>query len=988
MTLTTDDFIAFYTEVHDQTPFPWQRDLVKHVMDQGAWPSLIDVPTGLGKTALLDVAVFVTALTAGDTGPGRLGRRRTFFVVDRRIIVDQAHARALQIAHTLRMPPIGSVSESVSQRLASLASRPTDAGPNRGADDSQPLHVVRMRGGATWDANWLAQPDHVGIVTGTIDQVGSRLFFRGYGVSPRRWPIDAALVGTDSLILLDEAHLSTPLVSALKSARRHDQPTDPLSVPRPAVVQLTATSNTTAGGSPGNANSTDRSNGSKFDADHVFVLDVDAHLGHEAPIARRRLLAGKQLTLQQSAKGTIVRDLAERAAQHAQQDGAAAARVLVVCNTVDRARAVHALLARSLPETCDLDLLIGRSRELDRAPLVARVLTRFGADAKPGQRPAVLVATQTVEVGVDLDATALVTECASIDALVQRIGRVNRRGDLTTSPVEVLDAGSSDSPVYGAAKDATWSFLQGRTNGAAGIDVSPVALRALRSQVPRDCFVQPQPPPLLLPAHLEAWSRTAPAPSNDSPIEAYLHGLDAGPAGVSLVWRDGLRADGGLVSVQAATSQLTDLPPRSTETVEVPLSAVLRWLSGLKPAPVSDWDADDDWDDVAFDDTVTEQVLAHRSDSEGQMLWRPVPPSQVRPGDVLVVPAELGGLDEFGWAPDSTEHVIDLGELAALRAGRGLLRIDSRLAHRMGMPALPEAVESMIHSVCTTDEPAGFETATAAIRSAVRSWLTSGPPSDTSKWERRDLEDLAVALTGSRLETEPEPVTLKTVSSATRTSGFHDGVEDGTVNADRRVTLDVHHRRVGARAAEIAASLGLRPGLAAAVTNAARWHDLGKLDPRFQAMLFGGDVVAAAVASDPLAKSGTDASAWAERRRAKRLSGLPTGARHEAWSAALVASLVEKTDATEVGHPELVIHLVSSHHGHGRPLLPPVQDDATHDLHAHVDGRDLRAELPRYVDLEAAERFHQLNRRYGHWGLALLETILRCADMTISGEGS
>ena len=43
------------------------------VLADERWPDLVDVPTGLGKTSMLDVAVFVAAATAGDPAERRLG---------------------------------------------------------------------------------------------------------------------------------------------------------------------------------------------------------------------------------------------------------------------------------------------------------------------------------------------------------------------------------------------------------------------------------------------------------------------------------------------------------------------------------------------------------------------------------------------------------------------------------------------------------------------------------------------------------------------------------------------------------------------------------------------------------------------------------------------------------------------------------------------------------------------------------------------------
>src|SRR5690242_43829 len=99
--ITGGDFPAFVRAVHRYEPFPWQRDLVEQVLAGGRWPDLVDVPTGLGKTTMIDIAVFVAAATAGQPGPARLGRRRCFFVVDRRLVVDEAYEHACELARAL-----------------------------------------------------------------------------------------------------------------------------------------------------------------------------------------------------------------------------------------------------------------------------------------------------------------------------------------------------------------------------------------------------------------------------------------------------------------------------------------------------------------------------------------------------------------------------------------------------------------------------------------------------------------------------------------------------------------------------------------------------------------------------------------------------------------------------------------------------------------------------------------------------------------------
>ncbi|MFT4297463.1 MAG: type I-U CRISPR-associated helicase/endonuclease Cas3 [Micropruina sp.] len=967
------DFSAFYQEIHRREPFAWQRDLVTEVVSRRCWPSLVDVPTGLGKTSMLDIAVFLSALDADAPHDQRVGRRRIFFVVDRRIVVDQAERHARTIVRGLEAAEPGSVASQVAARLRTMAGQSGNI-----------LPIVKMRGGVTWDGSWLARPDQPGIVTGTVDQVGSRLFFRGYGVSPRRWPIDAALVGMDSLILVDEAHLATALTTTLAAARSYDTPTKPIALPPATVVQLTATARDIGTG-------------------WIPAFDEPAHLSD--PVAARRLKAAKTLQLRVVAKSAAVKTLVNEAVAEAD---APAARVLVVCNTIDRARAVHTELAKSLPESAELLLLIGRSRQYDREAVVARALELFEAGRDRTPAPAVLVATQTVEVGIDLDASSLVTESASWDALVQRIGRVNRRGDQDGASIIVVHDDDPKPPVYGQARLRTADFIGRLADEDDGLDVSPLALRGITQ--PSDALSAMPDTPFLLPAHLDAWARTGPAPVNDAPVDPYLHGLDHGVAPVSLAWRDGLlHPDRTPIDRGSANLAINSIPVRAEECVDVPLSAVRRWLSGEKQVPISDWDDDEDWE-IPFGDDVDAVVLRYETQPDGTARWQWVRPGSLRPGDLVVVPSELGGLDRYGWSPSAKDRVQDVAELAALDRGQPVLRLDEGLPRRLGLPLPDPNVWESVARWRTTDDPDTKADLETACGKQLQSWLSNAEPVSDSPWDRRDAAQadtrrtrLIDAMTNATMQaavfkgkgnsdgeqyfSEPVAILRPEKSSAPWQEASED-TDDGTAHLLTTVTLRTHGAAVRKRAEEIARFLQSPPELTAIIGDAAGWHDIGKVDPRFQAMLFEGDPVRAAIASEPLAKSGMPPGDLQRHRDARRRSGLPPRARHEAWSHALVAAYLAASERPLLVDPDLLLHLVASHHGHARPLLPPVVDGAEHRLLTDIDGTVVEADLPRQVDLSHAERFQALNWRYGWWGLALLEAIVRCADMTVSGEGS
>ncbi len=121
-------------------------------------------------------------------------------------------------------------------------------------------------------------------------------------------------------------------------------------------------------------------------------------------------------------------------------------KVLVVCNRVKAAQEQYSRLKEMFPETPIL-LIHSRFTKGDRDEK-ERLLLGFDEDGKPNghfntsAEACIVVATQVVEVSLDISFDMMVTEAAPLDALIQRFGRVNRKRTNETigtyKPVYVL----------------------------------------------------------------------------------------------------------------------------------------------------------------------------------------------------------------------------------------------------------------------------------------------------------------------------------------------------------------------------------------------------------------------------------------------------------------------------------------------------------------------------------------------------------------------
>jgi CRISPR-associated endonuclease/helicase Cas3 len=123
--------------------------------------------------------------------------------------------------------------------------------------------------------------------------------------------------------------------------------------------------------------------------------------------------------------------------------------VLCVATTVGRAQLLQAKLQRALGDACEVRLLHSRFTSEDRNKKEAELRSLVSTDLM-GKRPkqVVLVATQVVEVSLDVDFDVLFSDPAPLDALVQRFGRVNRSRRPEPCDVIVCTPIDDSQPVY------------------------------------------------------------------------------------------------------------------------------------------------------------------------------------------------------------------------------------------------------------------------------------------------------------------------------------------------------------------------------------------------------------------------------------------------------------------------------------------------------------------------------------------------------------
>ena len=913
-------FVRAFEALTSHAPFRWQQRLFDRFVADDL-PAAIDLPTGLGKTSVM--AIWLLARLVNPRLPRRLA-----YIVDRRTVVDQATTEAKKLRDALQKPELADLRDLLIAEGAEL-----------------PLST--LRGQLADTRKWLQDPSLPAIIVGTIDMIGSRLLFEGYGVSRRMRPYQAGLLGADTLVVLDEAHLSPPF-EALLRAIAGDDALKPRGEERRAVVPgfrllpLSATGRTTEAA--------------------VFRLEAEDVDPAAQSVVHQRYVAGKRLTLYPAEKASLAAKLAERAGEL----GGGGKRVLVYCHSREVAQKVADDLADNAKDRSEL--IVGARRVHEREKLAERLgKLGFAGDAPaPQPEPAFVVATSAGEVGIDIDADHMVCDLVAYERMVQRLGRVNRRGgdgrialiDVYCVPPEQPKASAKDdakkreAEAHAALLAATKALLESLPQGDDGRhDASPCALAALKTQAgdERIAAATTRAPlhPALDRAVVDAWSLTAlrEHPGRPEP-EPWLRGWVDDEPQVQVIWRRFLPWRRGERAPDKADVEafFAAARPHASEILEAPVDLVIETLIARAGALVQ-----------------SRKAAANAGDDGGTQSSPAENAPEIEEGLIVLTPArELKSSRDVppGVPPDAAAWTLET--LASFPLPKSKSERDAWRRLLANATIVVSASLGGLHENGLLSKAAiGAPSCADSEDAEAKGWKpgfrvqVTGSGGDDSRQGGWKLA-LRLPLSDGD-EDEPRLLTVLVWRGA-------DESDTGDRAISRRAqSLPEHGDWAAEAAGRIADALGLSAAYRAMLVAAARAHDLGKARELWQ------NAMRAPRAGRPYAK--TTAAGDPARLRIG-----PHTYRHEFGSLrdieaepALLADVPEELR-------ELALHLVAAHHGFARPLIAPVDPAA-----ATLEESGARAAA-------VALRFARLQRDWGPWGLAWWEALLRAADWRASAR--
>lgn len=793
--------------------------------------------------------------------------------------------------------------------------------------DFVPLAISTLRGQFADNREWSADPARPAIIVGTVDMIGSRLLFSGYRCGFKSKPLHAGFLGQDALLVHDEAHLEPAfqkLIERIQFEQHECERTGELPWPKLRVMALSATVRAGSDGPDGNGVASFGLTDEEKQPPAALPDPPTKPIHH----VWKRLKARKALHLHSCAdeKKSLAEDIANRALA-LKESGRA---IVVFARFVIDVEKVVSLLEKG-KQKGKVEQLTGTIRGKERDELVRRpVFQRFLAesdrdkDVVPEPGTVYLVCTSAGEVGVNISADHLVCDLTTFESIAQRFGRVNRFGQRDDSEIHVVFPASFGPEEKIDELDRRRRHTLELLRRLPG-NAGPTSLDALP---PQDRLAAFSPEPTTLPATdilFDAWALTT--------IREKLPGrppVEAYLHGVS-EWQPPETHVAWREEVERITSELIERhkPKRLSEDL-------------LEDFPLKPHELLRD----RSDRVVGELQAIHKRHADSP-LWIVEQRGQVEVTTLatLLAADKKAVVNRIAWRtlllPPSAGGLSEQGTLV------GKIAFDPDRATRYDV-----STEWTVKATVKGEE--------IDLPGRWRGWDDDSPP-DGNGW--RMIRDLDTKPDAEEAESE-EPETKRFWRWYELRKA---GDSDGSRWSSKPVLWDVHTSDALNHAQEIVDKLALPDDLTRAVVLAATWHDLGKQRALFQRIL--GNVDPSVV----LSKSG------------KRNGRIAENYRHE-FGSLLDAEREADFRSLDSHLRDVVLHLIAAHHGRARPHFPvdPSSDpllDETFDPECDLDATTAAA-------IEVPRRFARLQRRYGRWGLAYLESLLRAADWAASAEPS
>lgn len=904
-----NDFEQQFALLTGYGPFPWQEKLYKELL-AGQFRTSCPIPTGLGKTSI--ITIWLLALVH-HVRNGTLNGfpRRLIYVVNRRTVVDQATNEAVALREAL-------ITHAGLQNIVS------DLQSLQTKDSDTPFAISTLRGQFADNADWRDDQARPAIIVGTVDMIGSRLLFSGYGRGFKSRPLHAGFLGQDTLLVHDEAHLEPAfqkLIIAIEAEqkRRGD-------FGRFRVMELTATSRTAP------------------DDENPLFTDMDKH----HPEVERRIHAKKGVVFHPVDGEKKIADKVFQLAKVYRDSGQA---ILIFLRRLDDVKYVARSLRKMAPEN-NVEILTGTMRGWERdafakdSPVFARFVRNPVIEAQQGT--AFLVCTSAGEVGVNISADHLICDLTPFDSMAQRLGRVNRfgNGDALIDIVHkkydkpprsndtyftTLDNSQSEdpnnrrdpisdeesrengktrkkTPFDSACAQTLLLFQQLPVREDQRGNASPAALATIPATERHSAFT---PEPVILPTSdilFDSWALTTirrPLPGRP-PVAEWLHGVDAWEPPVTYVaWREEVACiSDSLAEIYPPEDLLEDYPLKPHELLRDQRERVIDELK---------------------------KIAAHYPEISAWLI-----------------------------GPDGNVEVHSLTGLVA-----GVTQKKPTITLSDCTVLLPPEAGGLKNGILDGDSP--FEASERDTYDIADKWNDErNLPRRCRIWDDPKRPD------GMRL--------IRTIETLTDSEGEDEHDDDATGrhcwywyvrprSADddgsrtARVKQDLLPHRQAAEdfARRLVAQLNIKEPEASAIRLAALWHDLGKDRPIWQHSIGNFDYPQVVLAKP------------SHGMRTKKLSNY----RHEFGA---LLDVMKHPDFRELSSDvqDLVLHLIAAHHGRARPHFPP---DETFD-------HDRPQEITNVIARDIPRRFARLQRKYGRWGLAYLESLVRAADIMASQAGN